>query len=743
MFDDELHAKKKSSVRDMVANSMTGILGVCVVVIGLILIFDKSTTFVVPQNIHSIVGLATCLSSSPLLLEKFRGMGFTGSSSLKSFLDGWLYRICPANEKGNVGICTKDCLTTNDELEKQREPEQSVFKSASLSPTIRITVALALVAITTALEVTLRISTQNDGLGNVPSENQYIRYLWTTLPTVIFTFISMYCSSADFDTRSLAPFLHLVQGSTFGSSVDLDLINKHPILLFYEELRSRSFEAMTSTLAVTLTSFLTIFSTGLFTEVSVATTVPAQLDVADFVWYATTGVDSQGYPDYSLSAAALILDANLTYTSFTHEDLVLPDMRVDGSSLLSHPNSSNIEFSGTFSAARPSFANCRLYNSSEVHLDFASWSWSEAPLPKDGISVLIEPEKCFRNQAEDSWNLKIEVVSQLPKFLDTEPLPSIPLSAYFGVGAANSSTAQGCSQWLWAWGQWESVGGNESFPEVLSVSAMGCNESLETVDVSTSLFGLDLAIDPKMPPVANESSKSSMAMDKGGRASNISLYSFIPPLSTHMTDRMFDTFFTLLTTSRYAVPLETIGNGSRASAVSEAIQFHHRVMAAQVIAASRGALAPAQMLGHYPNDTEMREQGYEIVPGTNKTSSYSATGSIPSSRRRVVQDELSTRSLQGLLVAALICCLSNWYFIHSAGGCQMIPRKPNTIANVAALLADGDLIELLSTRDAGSSAPKQTQKRFEQLEDCIFRLGWRETDGNSEKVFCIYVSSAK
>lgn len=588
-------------------------------------------------------------------------------------------------------------------------------------------VALVLIAITISLEVTLRISKRNDGLGNVPSENQHVSYSWTVLPTAIFTLISIYCSSADFDTRSLAPFLHLAQGSSSVSSVELDLINKQPLLLIYEELRSRSFEAMASTLAVTLTSFLTIFSAGLFTEVSVATTVPTQLHVADFVWYTTSGVyAAEGYPDYSLATAALILDVNLTYPSFTYEDLILPNMTVDPIFLAGQPNSSNIKFSGTVPAARPSFASCRLYNSSQIRLDFASWT-------EDGVSLIIEPEQCFKNRTAPSWNLRVDIISHGSSgiYADDLTLSSLPPHAYFGVGAINlESYGQGCSQRLWAWGQWTPGVGNGSFPQVLSVSALGCNESMEVVDVSATLFGPDLTINPRMPPIRNESSARTVVM-RGLDKDFGDFYTSIPSLSTNTTDRMFDTFFTLLTTSRYAVSLSMLGDASQASAVADAVQFHHRVLVTQLTAASRG------------RDTTLREFGYEVVPGTNATSSYNVTGSIPSSRHRVVQDELSTRFLQGLLIAALICCLANWYFIHSAGGCQMIPRKPTTIANVAALLADGNLIEFLSTRDADLSAPKHTKGDSGPLEDCVFRLGWRESDGHSEPVYCIYVSSAK
>lgn len=720
----------------MIANTMTGILALCIITVSLIAIFDRSTSFLLPQSLSSIIGIGACLSSSHALLDKFRGFGSTGYPTLRGFLDSWLYRICPANAKGNVGICTKECLATNDELEI-REPENSVFKPVSLSFTARVTVALFLVAIATTLEVTLRTSMRNNGLGDVPSESRYISYLWTTLPTVVFTLINMYCSSADFDTRSLAPFLHLVQGSAFESSVGLDLINKHSLLLFYGEIRTRSFEAMASTLAVTLTSFLTIFSAGLFSGVYIAAAVPSQLHVADFIWYHPSGTEDAGYPDYALATAALILDANMTYPSLTYEDVVFPKMTVDEGFLTSHPNSSGIAFSGTFPAARPSFANCRLYNSSQIRLDFDSWS-AETTFPEiPGIPVIIEPEQCFENRTEEQWNLQIELVSRDAGWAyPSGYFSSIPANAYFGLGGANNGyNAQGCSQRLWAWGRWTSEGENESFPQVVAVAALGCNESMETVSVSASLFGPNLTINPKFPPIVNESSKSSVNMGKEDDLS-YNLYDSIPTLSTNATDRLFDTFFTLLTTSRYALPLERFSNESEASAVADGVQFHHRVIVAQKISASRG-------VEYYANDTDMREFGYEIVPGTNGTSSYNVTGSIPSSRHRVVQDELSTRFLQALLAAALICCLLNSCLIHSAGGCQMIPRKPNTIANVAALLADSNIMENLPSDDIDISASKRAGKGFGRLKDCVFRLGWRELDGQSEQVYSIYVSSTE
>lgn len=108
----------------------------------------------------------------------------------------------------------------------------------TLRSLICLTSATILLAIIVSLEVTLKLSKRDQGLGNVPLNSQAISYLWTALPGLIFTLISIYYSLVDFDTRSLVSYLYLARGLKFQSSISLDLVNKHTFLLLYEELRT-------------------------------------------------------------------------------------------------------------------------------------------------------------------------------------------------------------------------------------------------------------------------------------------------------------------------------------------------------------------------------------------------------------------------------------------------------------------------------------------------------------------------
>lgn len=715
------------TVQRLVANLMTAIFMACFMISIFIWIIRASTKLALPHNPNTIIGLAMCLSSSCAMVDTLGGMGSSGKDTFHAVLGECRYRSCRDTNNSAFKVLVEEGLSSNDDLE-MLAPEHSVFKPMTLRSSVRLTSATILLAIIVSLEITLRLSRRHQGLGDVPLNSEVISYLWTALPGLIFTLISMYCSSEDFDTRSLVPFLHLARGSKFQSSVSLDLVNKHTFFLFFEETKTKSFQALASTLAVTLTSFLTIFSTGLFTSTVVTKDVPTELRVTRPIWYNTKDATAEfGWFDHSLESAALILANNLSYPSFTYEDLILPTLEVDENFLSAHSNTSAINFNTTLLAARPAFAQCRIFNSSQIrisNLTSSSQISTTNVTDSSGLSFTlnIDSEECRTHL--DAPNLWIR--------------PGFP-GAYFGVGGGsvavgNLDWSLGCSQRLWAWGRWSSsVVRQGDPPRVLSVSALACNESVETVEVDAVLFGPHLSINPDQPPIPHQSAVSSVEPQGWFMAENEDspgddeISSGLPYMPTNTTDRSFGAFFGLLTTSRYAIPVDMLGNQAHASAVAEAIKFHHRIIAAQRIA----------NLYRVPEDVRIRRNGtYETVPGTNDTSSYNATSSVPSERPRVIQNEFSTRVLQGLLVGALICSLLNWYFIHLAGGCGVVPRSPNTIANVAALLADGNLIQL--SRSVNCQSLDLQAIRDHLGRDTVFRLGWCDVPGREEKAYCIY-----
>lgn len=148
------------------------------------------------------------------MVEALSGMGSIGKDSLQAVLDGCRYRTRWDRDNRGLEVLVEEQLPQNDGLEMW-PPVHPGFSPMTLKSPVRLTAATTLLAIIVSLEVTLRLSNRDQGLSNVPLNSQAISYSWTALPGLVFTLISIYCSSVDLDTRSLVSFLHLARGSRF------------------------------------------------------------------------------------------------------------------------------------------------------------------------------------------------------------------------------------------------------------------------------------------------------------------------------------------------------------------------------------------------------------------------------------------------------------------------------------------------------------------------------------------------
>ncbi|KAK0638805.1 hypothetical protein B0T16DRAFT_394651 [Cercophora newfieldiana] len=139
-----------------------------------------------------------------------------------------------------------------------------------------------------------------------------------------------------------------------------------------------------------------------------------------------------------------------------------------------------------------------------------------------------------------------------------------------------------------------------------------------------------------------------------------------------------DDFFTLLTTSPWAIPRTSLGDPSADDATRDAIKFQQGIIMAQLLATAR---EPAEL-------TTATSK-----PGDNDASQrFNTTTTVPDSRRRVVQDPVSTRILQGLLGAALLLLVLSWLFSPRTA---VLAGSPTSVATQAALVSGGNLLGFL------------------------------------------------
>ena len=191
------------------------------------------------------------------------------------------------------------------------------------------------------------------------------------------------------------------------------------------------------------------------------------------------------------------------------------------------------------------------------------------------------------------------------------------------------------------------------------------------------------------------------------------------PYTGYPTD-LLDNFFSTLTTSRWAVPRSSLGDPSQDAVVAEAIRFQHGIIAAQLLAGNR---KPAELSSATLADP---------APGQNEGGlQFTATVTSASGRRRVMQDEVSTRVLQGLVGAVLMLLIAGWAFSRSVKyGGLLGGKSPTALATRMALLAGGNVLDLMP--DGGEWMGEADVRRV--LGGRRFWLGWGEgEDGGEEK----------
>jgi hypothetical protein len=239
---------------------------------------------------------------------------------------------------------------------------------------------------------------------------------------------------------------------------------------------------------------------------------------------------------------------------------------------------------------------------------------------------------------------------------------------YFGLAPPE---ALGCSDLLYLWG---SLKHSENTTTIQHISALWCNETFQTLYVSTTFIGTTLDIDPRHPPQPlKHTVRSSLTTFRAS-----SLYTSLA--WTNTDPEYLAPFFAMMTSSPQALPI---------SALITAIHHQHGIIQAQNLAQQ---LIPANATAATIPITLLLSNMTDDVPRYHGTATTPAGPGSGSGRRRVLQDTTSTRVVQGLLAAILVLLLVSWVCMP---GTDVLPRAPSTVASVVALWAGGNVFNML------------------------------------------------
>ncbi|KAJ5356294.1 Protein of unknown function DUF3433 [Penicillium concentricum] len=623
-----------------------------------------------PSYIASIVAI---LANSEDLRQSLRGTGAASMEDIHTRLAGRRYYL----QSTPRGTAILDISEDSNELEFEPTTEYVAWKPFP-SFASRASGFVVIAMIIAALEIVLHLSQTGNGIGDI-AFNEYVHYLWTIIPALIMVLISMFYSTMDFNTRCLAPYARMKQsnGATIKDSLELsfmDTLGLHNIVI---SIRSRHFAVLATTLATGAAFFLTIVTSGLYS----ATDIPRHI-VSNFTQngsfpnpkaIAPVALNIDEYAEVTgIVTAKYILQDNLTFPRWTWDGLALPEILPHA---LLGPSwaieSSYVDLRVSALRAAPS---CRLRTSAELNPNI---TLEDGSADKFRLTVNLPRLSCSYNTP------KINFTQEL---FSKKPLQS----QHFGYSVqypCSKEDPMRPSPTLWTnsyiWGQLSNT-------SVKSIMALTCMQYAETVESSVRLKFPGLEIAEDHPPVPDESSAK-----------------FVPdvyvPISEWwvLGDResypMTDAFFYFLTAGKYGIPIEDLGAPGKSEKVIKAIKRQIRLITAQQFNSySRGT----------SNETKSRTRLVGNITMPN--------------RLRLIQDATSTRILEGILGVMLVLGILGSVIMNTD---HVLPKNPCSIAAVASLLADSNLIDRRALEMTVPSAKPLQSSLFSQ---CCAYLGWRD-----------------
>lgn len=576
-----------------------------------------------------------------------------------------------------------------------------------LQPLWRVMLLLMLISLFVTLEITLRKSGTNEGLGPANSDFVYLHYAWTIFPAIVLSLMSTWLSSVDSQIRIWAPFVLLGHNKPQKSVLTMDLLRDVCPVVLYQEFRARHFGAFAVTKSALIGSVFTIATAPLFYTSYFPVLTPMQLRTS--TTFHNYSQDIQTFP-----LTSLILENNLSYQNTAYETLVLPKFVLEDLPRSTTRNSlqaSGVPFMrirATVPALRPGLICRHLHPGTS---DTTRW------IDDDGTNT-------------SAWNQVVNEACDRPSVHDAGAHLGGSSVTYFGASTELNCNGQRYPGWnhdfAYVWGRGVS---SLDYPTDSAGSVMECNTTLESLDVVVHYWGPNLVVDEREPPWPIESSvrripdPRNRSLVDSENSSMFSLWiespqeprgSLTPPNKTVM-----DPFFQQLVTSRYAIPLDYIGDPAQVAAVENAIIFQHGIFAAQFISRNLALNVSFESGAGVPNVTLFPTLSIEQDDVVD-TGVYKATALYIRGAESVGQDRIATRLLQALLLATFALTLAGWLL---GAWKPVLPRPPTSIASVLALLAGGDVLEHMYGGGKGDCLTlEEAMSRF--CEDCSFRLGW-------------------
>jgi len=667
------------------------IAALCLAIINsLALLLIYTPCRVTSRDPASIGGLATILARSKDASASFQGTGSLSEESLSQLLTGEKYHA-RIGDQGDFLITHQGENVALRNLSEEANIEW--WNPFSLSIATFIITLLLPISLIAILEALMYEPEKYDGIATV-NDQSYMRYLWKFLPALAILAVQTLFEMISSSVRVIQPYHMLRQGHAPKSVIMENQQRKLAIWAFFDALFNRRWALIFAIFPVLLAPFLPISISGLYTTSSTIELQPVNVTQLDFFNFSSPyyiGVDSVGSLDYLIPDFVLML--NLSYPQWTYEKYAISKIEIPPS----------VESTGATGGNQLSVAIPAAY----VDMNCSVVLSDQYQVVKDaeiGWTLL------FQNLGPENCQFSTNVSSTYPVVKKKTP------AEYWSLSIDASQQVQvpdGCPTVMFAFGEMDG-----DAISTTQASVVQCRPRIEAVNLNITLLIPSLQIDPTSIPSPIDSTRHTLYdgtlgiptnVDNDVVPSDMNLYLPLNPSGQSPSidfgiDSNSDGLFLSMIEGLNGTAPEVLATNPEA--LIEGIQRVYGIAVAQLM------------------DLGGR-QAYPTSTTTDLAARPTLQANLVNARLvRLQQSVVSTRIIQGLLAAMVLCAIATKVLMR--GVTRVVPKNPYTIAATWSLLAGSKVLEEEMVPLGAEWCDDKQLKERGVFEGQTFRLGWCE-----------------
>ncbi|CAI7647952.1 unnamed protein product [Penicillium manginii] len=685
--------ERRLFVRVLSFGLMAGLL-ICLVAISIVLLSFFVPVSVCPSDTSSIAGMVTIFAQSPEFMALFDGSDLKTDSQMAETRLGQA-RYVSLEIEGRSKILSQDGPVSDGNPTEGTNPSPTWWSPLSSTWGMRISVITLPILVIIALEIVQHISTSSRGIAFIGDKSTFIHYIWVYIPALIMFSIRCLFTCVEFGVRVVQPYSFL--RGRFASpetTIYENQLRKIAIHGLIDTIRKRQWALAAATASLFLAAITPVAVSGLYTVEASWPTSPIKL-IQTSRW--NLGSPYAGYQDYlwnpswfdiydpsfkNPKLAGMVLQLNLSYPQWTYNNLAFPGFNTT--------DSLNTQEMGYMNIRIPALRSPLICEKAQVLCKY------------DHVGHYNNsnqtPYFSFNCGTGDPCYGDSEVIVDLE--VDADSRPKL---AYFYQGISElRKLPLNCPTHSFIYGKWhENLSSSEAH-------RYDCNATLEEVDVEVRLQLPYLSIDPDViPRVVPNTSREIFRTDEY----------FFPNL-VELSDHLLDSG------SGYKAVMQAMIQGVNGVPVDKLLDPDTITKRLQTI----WGIVTAQLLKSNGREAfqDPLNSSWAVHPATDHAPTYE--GVFHDSRSYLVQSQVSTRILDGLLGGMIICALIALFSMRTK---RILPNSPCSIASVASFVAGSTFLKMMRDRDL--------QER--DLSQRSFSMGWWRVERDVGSASSVHMSS--